>query len=79
MITYQNRRGKVRAIVRRTGVGSKSKTFPTKGLAKTWAALDIIRRQPLTSKFIFPFKSDSIGNAFTLLCLCVAETDARVN
>ncbi len=37
MITYQNRRGKVRAIVRRTGVGSKSKTFPTKGLAKTWA------------------------------------------
>lgn len=37
MITYQNRRGKVRAIVRRTGVGSKSKTFPTKGLAKIWA------------------------------------------
>ena len=37
MITYQNRRGKVRAIVRRTGVGSKSKTFPTKGMAKIWA------------------------------------------
>jgi len=37
MITYQNRSGKVRAIVRRTGVGSKSKTFPTKGMAKIWA------------------------------------------
>lgn len=37
MITYQNRRGNVRAIVRRTGVGSKSKTFPTKGTAKLWA------------------------------------------
>ncbi|WP_395643914.1 integrase [Rudaea sp.] len=37
MITYQNRSGNVRAIVRRKGIGSKSKTFPTKGLAKTWA------------------------------------------
>ena len=37
MITYQNRSGKVRAILRRKGIGSKSKTFPTKGLAKIWA------------------------------------------
>ena len=37
MITYQFRGKKVRAIVRRKGIGSKSMSFPTKGLAKTWA------------------------------------------
>lgn len=37
MITYQFRGKKVRAFVRRKGVGSKSMSFPTKGLAKTWA------------------------------------------
>jgi Phage integrase family. len=37
MATYQNRSGKVRAIVRRKGFSPKSRTFPTKTAAKAWA------------------------------------------
>lgn len=37
MATYQTRNGKTRAIVRRKGFSPKSRTFPAKTAAKTWA------------------------------------------
>ncbi len=37
MATYQKRGGKWRAIIRRTGYPTQSKTFPTKKLAEEWA------------------------------------------
>jgi hypothetical protein len=37
MATYQQRAGMRRAIVRRKGFKTKSRTFPTKGQAKVWA------------------------------------------